>query len=78
MQSRFFIIIFAFSLITVPFHLLGLKGLIGVIANFLESKLKIGPCTERLYAVLPAGEEIKTPSEISFLLITFFPHLINN
>ena len=32
---------------TLPFHLLGLKGLIGVIATFLEYKGKIGPLTER-------------------------------
>ena len=56
-----------------PFHLLGLKGLIGVMANFPEFKDKIGPCTERLYAVLPAGVDTRTPSPISFLIICFFP-----
>ena len=61
-----------FSETIFPFHLLGLKGLIGVIANFFEFKDNIGPCTERLYAVLPAGVEIRTPSPISFFII-FFP-----
>ena len=45
---RFFISIKDFSLTTLPFHLLGLKGLIGDIDNFFEFKLSIGPCTERL------------------------------
>jgi len=57
-----------------PFHLLGLKGLIGVMANFLEFKDKIGPLTDKLYAVLPAGVETKTPSQINFF-IKFFSHL---
>ena len=38
---RFSILIFDFSLIILPFHLLGLKGLIGEIAIFLDSKFKI-------------------------------------
>ena len=37
-----------FSLIVVPFHLLGLNVLMGVIANFLESKFKIGPWADKL------------------------------
>ena len=37
-------------------------------ANFLEFKDKIGPLTDKLYAVLPAGVEIKTPSQINFLI----------
>ena len=37
------IVIFDFSLTIFPFHLLGLKGLIGEIDNFLEFKLNIGP-----------------------------------
>ena len=63
------ITIFNLSLTIFPFHLLGLKGLIGEIDNFFEFKLKIGPWTERLYAVLPAGVETRTPSETSFLII---------
>ena len=55
--SKFFIKILDLSLTIVPFHLLGLKGLIGVIASFLESKFRIGPCADKLYAVLPAGVE---------------------
>ena len=58
---------------TFPFHLLGLKGLIGVTASFLESKFRIGPCTDKLYAVLPAGVDIRTPSPINFLIKVFFP-----
>ena len=50
----------------------------GEIDSFFEFKLKIGPWTERLYAVLPAGEDTKTPSEINFLIITLFPIFINN
>jgi len=40
---RFSILIFDFSLIILPFHRLGLKGLIGEIAIFLDSKFRIGP-----------------------------------
>ena len=54
-----------------PLHLLGLKGLIGVTVSLLESKFKIGPCADKLYAVLPAGVETKTPSEIKFFIIFF-------
>ena len=46
--SKFFIKILDLSLTIVPFHLLGLKGLIGVTASFLESKLRIGPCADKL------------------------------
>ena len=46
--SKFLIIIFDLSLTIVPRHLLGLNGLIGVIANFFESKFKIGPWTDKL------------------------------
>ena len=42
-ELRFLIIIFELSLIVFPFHLLGLKALIGLIDNLLESKLRIGP-----------------------------------
>ena len=49
------IVIFNLSPTILPFHLLGLNGLIGAIESFFEFKLKIGPWTERLYAVLPAG-----------------------
>ena len=35
--------IFDLSLMTLPFHLLGLKGLIGDTESFLEFKLRIGP-----------------------------------
>ena len=45
---KFLIIIFDLSLIILPFHLLGLKGLIGLIANFLLSILNIGPWTDKL------------------------------
>ena len=41
--SKFFIKILDLSLTIVPRHLLGLKGLMGVTASFLESKSKIGP-----------------------------------
>ena len=75
---KFFIKIFDLSLIIFPFHLLGLKGLIGVIAIFREFKFKIGPCTDKLYAVLPAGVEIITPSETSFLIIGFELFKIDN
>ena len=40
---KFLIIIFDLSLTIFPFHLLGLKGLIGEIDNFFEFKLNIGP-----------------------------------
>ena len=65
-------IIFDVSLTIFPFHLLGLKGLIGEMANFLEFKLSIGPWADKLYAVLPAGVDTKTPSATSFLIIFFF------
>ena len=58
-----------------PFHLLGLNGLIGVIANFPEFKESIGPLTDRLYAVLPAGVETNIPSPMSFFIIILFPTL---
>ena len=41
------------------------SALIGAIEIF-EFKLKIGPCTDKLYAVLPAGVETNTPSETNF------------
>ena len=59
---RLFIIIFDLSEINLPFHLLGLNGLIGVSAIFLESKDNMGPLTDKLYAVLPAGVDTSTPS----------------
>ena len=42
------IIIGELSLIILPFHLLGLNGLIGEIESFFELRLSIGPWTERL------------------------------
>jgi hypothetical protein len=45
---KFVITIFNLSVTIFPFHLLGLKGLIGAIDNFLEFKLSIGPCTDKL------------------------------
>ena len=69
---RFFIFIIDDDDRTLPFQRLGLKGLIGVIAIFFESRLKIGPCTDKLYAVLPAGVETKTPSETNLFIIVFF------
>ena len=59
-----------------PFHLRGLNGLIGVIATFFESIESMGPCTDKLYAVLPAGVEIMTPSDINFLITCLEPCLI--
>ena len=38
--SKLLIIIFDLSLTILPFHLLGLKGLIGAMDNFLEFKPK--------------------------------------
>jgi len=46
--SKLVILIFDEEEITLPFHLLGLNGLIGVIASFFESRDKIGPCTDKL------------------------------
>ena len=40
---RFLIIIVELSLTIFPFHLLGLKGLMGEIESFLELRLSIGP-----------------------------------
>ena len=65
------------SLTIFPFHLFGLKGLIGDIASFFESKFKIGLWTDKLYAVLPAGVEINTPSETNFFIIRFDPLIID-
>ena len=56
-----------------PFHLLGLKGLIGVIASCLEFKDKIGPLIDKLYAVLPAGVDTRTPSQINFFIKILLP-----
>ena len=44
---KFFMLMTDLSLTIFPFHLLGLKGLIGDIDSF-EFRLKIGPWTERL------------------------------
>ena len=63
------IVIFDLSLIILPFHLLGLKALIGATEIFFEFKFNIGPFTDKLYAVLPAGVETKTPSDTSFIII---------
>ena len=74
---KFFMITLDWSLIILLFHKRGLNGLIGEIANFFEFRFKIGPQTERLYAVLPAGVETKTPSETSFFIIFLDPWLID-
>ena len=42
-EFKFIILIFDLSFIILPFHLLGLKGLIGAIDNFFELRLSIGP-----------------------------------
>ena len=47
----------------------------GVIASFLEFNDNIGPLTDKLYAVLPAGVEIRIPSQINLLINIFFPCL---
>ena len=57
--SKFLILISVESWTIFDFHLLGKKGLIGEIESFFEFRLKIGPWTDRLYAVLPAGVETK-------------------
>ena len=75
---KFFIVIFDLSVTIFPFHLLGRNALIGEIESCLEWRLKIGPWTERLYAVLPAGVETNTPSETSFFIIVLEPCLIDN
>ena len=41
-------IILDLSFTILPFHLLGLKALIGDIDNFFECRLNIGPCTDKL------------------------------
>ena len=46
--SKFVILIFDLLDDISPFHLLGLNGLIGVIANLPEFKDNIGPCTDKL------------------------------
>ena len=43
MGFKFLIIILDLSLTILPFHLLGLKALMGLIDNLLESILKMGP-----------------------------------
>ena len=53
--SKFLIIIFDLSLTIFPFHLLGLKALMGETESFFWYKFNIGPFTDKLYAVLPAG-----------------------
>ena len=47
----------------------------GVIAIFPELRERIGPRTDKLYAVLPAGVLTRTPSPINFLIIIFLPTL---
>ena len=69
---KFFIQILDLSETILPPHLLGLNGLIGVIASFLEFRDNIGPCIDRLYAVLPAGVETSTPS-VSYTHLTLPP-----
>ena len=66
---KYIIIIFYISLTIFPRHLLGLNALMGAIEIFFELRLSIGPYTDRLYAVLPAGVDNKTPSETNFLII---------
>ena len=66
--ERFFIEIIDLSERINPLHLLGLKGLMGTTEIFFESKFKIGPWTERLYAVLPAGVETINPSATNFFI----------
>ena len=56
-----------------PFHLLGLNGLIGEMQSFFESKFNIGPWTDKLYAVLQDGVETSTPSDINFFIICLDP-----
>ena len=75
---KLLITILVLSLTIFPFHLLGLKALIGEIESFFECRLKIGPCTDKLYAVLPAGVETNTPSETNFFIICLEPCLIDN
>ena len=48
LEFKFLIVILDLSLTIFPFHRLGLNGLIGEIDNFLEFKLSIGPCTDKL------------------------------
>ena len=74
---KFIIVIFDLSFMILPFHFLGLNALIGAIENFLEFKLNIGPFTDKLYAVLPAGVETRTPSETNFFIISLELFLID-
>ena len=69
---RFLILIFELLDTIFPFHLLGLNGLIGVIASLPELRDSIGPLTDKLYAVLPAGVDTNNPSPVNFFIITFF------
>ena len=48
LKSRFVNLIIELLDTTFPFHLLGLNGLIGVIANFPELRDNIGPWTDKL------------------------------
>ena len=75
MGFKFLIFTIELSLIILPFHLLGLNALIGETESFFELRLNIGPLTDKLYAVLPAGVETKIPSEINFLIKYFFPEV---
>ena len=43
LEFKFLIFTTDLSLIILPFHLLGLKALIGEMESFFECKLKIGP-----------------------------------
>ena len=47
-ESKFINLIIELLETIFPFHLLGLKGLIGVIASLPELRDKIGPCTDKL------------------------------
>ena len=75
---KFLIVILDLSLTILPFHLRGLKALIGEIDNFFEFRPRIGPWTDKLYAVLPAGVETSTPSETKFFIIFLEPWPIDN
>ena len=48
LEFKFFIFILDLSLTILPFHLLGLNGLIGDMDNLFEFKLNMGPWTDKL------------------------------
>ena len=75
-EFKFWILITDLSFIIFPFQRLGLNGLIGEIESFWEFKLNMGPWTDKLYAVLPAGVDTKTPSDLRFFIIILLPFVI--